>query len=236
MTTITLPRATVEQALEALEASRRSHYYCEDTWYSCPKHEDGCSNEMEGDECNCGADEANEKIDQSITALRAALAQQAEPTGKKSLQVESVVAENATTQQQIEQTPPSDYRRGYWDGFRIGKREGRIEAEDAAKQAEPVEPYCYVYEYDGVFGLHREFYPLPYNGMKPSRTVPVYTAPPQRKPLTDEDILRVLMLDPPNPSLWPHLKGEAIVGDVQQAVLAIVRAVERALEEKNRGR
>lgn len=68
-----------QQALETLEASRRSHYYCEDTWHSCPKHEDGCFNEMEGDECNCGADEVNEKIDQSITALRAALAQQTEP-------------------------------------------------------------------------------------------------------------------------------------------------------------
>lgn len=55
--------------------------------------------------------------------------------------------------------------------------------------AEPVqEPYCYVYEYDSVFGLHREFYPRPYNGTKPSRTVPVYAHPPQRKPLTDEEI------------------------------------------------
>ena len=55
-----------------------------------------------------------------------------------------------------------------------------------AALAEPVqEPYCYVYEYDAVFGLHREFYPRPYNGMKPSRTVPVYAHPPQRKPLVD---------------------------------------------------
>ena len=64
----------------------------------------------------------------------------AAPTVKDSLQVEPAVAENATTQQQIEDTPPSDYRRGYWDGFRIGKREGRIEAEDAL--AEPVLQTC----------------------------------------------------------------------------------------------
>jgi len=78
-------------------------------------------------------------MDEATAILRAALAQgQAEPTGKDSLPVESVVAENATTQQQIEQTPPSEYRRGYWAGFAIGKREGRIEAEDAlAQQAEP---------------------------------------------------------------------------------------------------
>ena len=62
--------ALLRQALEALEANRRSHYYCEDTWYSCPQHEEGCANEAESDECNCGADEANEKIDEMITALR----------------------------------------------------------------------------------------------------------------------------------------------------------------------
>ena len=76
--------------------------------------------------------------DEAIADLEAALA---EPTVKESLPVEPTVAENATTQQQIEQTPPSDYRRGYWAGFAIGKREGRIEAEDElAKRAEPVEP------------------------------------------------------------------------------------------------
>ena len=58
----------------------------------------------------------------------------------------------------------------------------------AQEQAEPVKPYCYIYEYDQGFGLHREFHPVPYNGMKPSRTVPLYTAPPRRKPLTEEEI------------------------------------------------
>jgi hypothetical protein len=66
-------------ALEALESNRRTHYYCEDTWYSCPKHEDGCANDSEGDECNCGADEANAGIDQAITAIKAALETKNEP-------------------------------------------------------------------------------------------------------------------------------------------------------------
>ena len=58
-----------------------------------------------------------------------------------------------------------------------------------AQQPEPVqEPYCRVYEYDSVFGLHRELYPREYNGRKPDRAVPLYTDPPQRKPLTDEEI------------------------------------------------
>jgi hypothetical protein len=66
-------------ALDALENNKRTHYYCEDTWYSCPKHEDGCANEAEGHECNCGADEANAEIDKAITALRQAIEQKQEP-------------------------------------------------------------------------------------------------------------------------------------------------------------
>ena len=66
---------TLKLALEALENNRQTHHYCEDTWYSCPKHEDGCANESEGDECNCGADKANGEIDKAITAIKEALAQ-----------------------------------------------------------------------------------------------------------------------------------------------------------------
>ena len=47
-------RKVMELALEALENNRQTHRYCEDTWYACPKHEDGCANEAEGAECNCG--------------------------------------------------------------------------------------------------------------------------------------------------------------------------------------
>ena len=44
-----------------------SHYYCEDGWYSCPKAEEGCANDMEGDECNCGAETYNIKLIHFIT-------------------------------------------------------------------------------------------------------------------------------------------------------------------------
>ena len=66
-------------ALDALESNRRTHHCCEDTWYSCPKHEDGCANDSEGDECNCGADKANAGIDKAITAIKAALEAKDEP-------------------------------------------------------------------------------------------------------------------------------------------------------------
>lgn len=65
----------MKQALEALENNRWTHYYCEDTWYSCPKHEEGCANDSEGDECNCGADKANAEIEAAIAPLRKALEQ-----------------------------------------------------------------------------------------------------------------------------------------------------------------
>ena len=62
-------------ALEALENNKQMHYYCENTWYSCPQHEEGCANDSVGDECNCGADKANAEIDKVITAIKEALAQ-----------------------------------------------------------------------------------------------------------------------------------------------------------------
>ena len=68
-------REVLKLALEALENNKQKHHYCEDTWYSCPKHEDGCANEAEGDECNCGADEINAQFDKAITAIKEALAQ-----------------------------------------------------------------------------------------------------------------------------------------------------------------
>lgn len=42
----------------------RRHRYCEDSWYSCPKSEDGCANpEWDDDECVCGADNENAKTE-----------------------------------------------------------------------------------------------------------------------------------------------------------------------------
>ena len=39
----------------------RRHYYCEDSWYSCPKAEDGCAQDNDG-ECNCGTDNHNAEV------------------------------------------------------------------------------------------------------------------------------------------------------------------------------
>ncbi len=58
---------------ELTKLAKRNHYYCEDTWYSCPKAEDGCANEGAGDECNCGADEHNAEVAAAYVKLVDAL-------------------------------------------------------------------------------------------------------------------------------------------------------------------
>lgn len=57
---------------ELAKLARQDHYTCEDRWYSCPKSLDGCANDSVGDECTCGADSHNDKIDELLA--RAALA------------------------------------------------------------------------------------------------------------------------------------------------------------------
>lgn len=48
----------------------RDHLYCEDSWYSCPLAEGGCSdNRNPKDKCNCGADEHNAKVTALVSQI-----------------------------------------------------------------------------------------------------------------------------------------------------------------------
>lgn len=40
----------------------QGHYYCDDSWYSCPKAEGGCADDDQGDECNCFVEQHNKKV------------------------------------------------------------------------------------------------------------------------------------------------------------------------------
>ena len=52
------------------ELAKLAHFYSEDSWYSCPLSEDGCSNDdFPKDKCNCGADEHNKKVDELLISL-----------------------------------------------------------------------------------------------------------------------------------------------------------------------
>lgn len=60
-----------EQAIEMLKSLKRNHHTSEDCWYSCPKCEEGCCDDRAGNECTCGADWTNNKIDEIIALLQA---------------------------------------------------------------------------------------------------------------------------------------------------------------------
>ena len=62
----------MNEALEKLIAlAYRPHYNCEgDTWYGCPKSVDGCADDSQGSDCNCGADKHNEQVDALAKGLR----------------------------------------------------------------------------------------------------------------------------------------------------------------------
>jgi len=153
-------------ALEALGSNRRTHHYCEDTWYSCPKHEDGCANDSEGDECNCGADKANAGIDKAITAIKEALANEALDK----------MAENA-------RELGLDYYVPCCTDQTCPKCKAALEAKD--------EPAAWlVEEYgDSILVRHSKNFPGIFAGDE-FRKRPLFygdTTPPQRKPLTDEE-------------------------------------------------
>ena len=57
------------------------------------------------------------------------------------------------------------------------------------EQAEKQEPYAYIYETNGAFGVHQSLRNESYNGRYPDKTIPVYIAPTKREwvGLTDEE-------------------------------------------------
>lgn len=56
---------------ELKELALREHYYCEDSWYSCPLAPDGsCNDSYPEDECICGADKINKKIEELINEIK----------------------------------------------------------------------------------------------------------------------------------------------------------------------
>ena len=97
------------------------------------------------------------------------------------------------------------------------------------QQAEPVEPVAWMFELARNFNLEgyggwekriTEYRPNTPEGSVRNVT-PLYTAPPKLVPLTEGEIEDIYLA-------WDVTPGRRIV--------CLVRAVERALEEKNRGR
>ena len=64
------PTPEREALVKRLDELRITHHTCDDCWYSCPASGD-CCNEFSGNECDCGADEHNAKLDAILAALTA---------------------------------------------------------------------------------------------------------------------------------------------------------------------
>ena len=62
--------ANGKSLLGKVKELKREHYECEDRWYSCPKS-GNCANDMiQGEECDCGADTDNAKIDEIMRIIQ----------------------------------------------------------------------------------------------------------------------------------------------------------------------
>ena len=194
-------------ALEALENNRQTHHYCEDTWYSCPKHEDGCANDSEGDECNCGADKANAEIDKAITAIKEALAEQ-----------DSKDKEQAKTDSFVRQLDEALAQPEPWEKFCDSNCVWTDHHPDCKLAQPEQEPKCgAIIE---VFGKdwRLEYLSLPVGKHKLYTQQYTYTTPPQRKPLSDEEILT-----------YRHM----IDWTAEWSYINFARAIEAKLRSKN---
>lgn len=54
----------MKSAKELLKQAQMNHVVCEDSWYSCPLAEGGCSDDAVSEKCNCGASRINETLEQ----------------------------------------------------------------------------------------------------------------------------------------------------------------------------
>ncbi len=64
-------RAQVEADALFIQSLTQPHLCCEDSWYSCPLHPEGCADDRETD-CTCGATAWNKRIIDYLAAIEAA--------------------------------------------------------------------------------------------------------------------------------------------------------------------
>lgn len=209
MTTITLPRATVEQALEILEKLVVGSDY----------------------------EEAVE-AEQAMESFRAALAQQAE--------LKPMSPEQRQRWEELTAMPQQAEPDAYGYASRVAVSIWQWNYKDTApnwkplddlmgvltqidnmtsgltRRAQQAEPVAWAFKHsDGTY--HDPSVTEHSAGM-----VPLYPPPPKLVPLTEEEIVRIRMSMPhsvPSPDQHPY-----------DWAVRYARAVERALEEKNRGR
>lgn len=53
----------INQLLKTVDSLKKGHYECDDCWYSCPKSGNCADDTLDDDECNCGVDRENARLD-----------------------------------------------------------------------------------------------------------------------------------------------------------------------------
>ena len=110
-----------------------------------------------------------------------------------------------------------------------------------AEPVEPVEPVAWMFESErnfnlvGYGGWEKRITECRPNALQSSvrNVTPLYTAPPQRLPLTDEEILKAIGWE--RAEMYMKLATNFPVDEAKQETLKNARAVERAVWEKNHG-
>lgn len=55
---------TITAVMAMLDSLLLPHHESPDCWYSCPKSDDGCCDESRGNNCTCGAEDHNTKVNE----------------------------------------------------------------------------------------------------------------------------------------------------------------------------
>lgn len=114
----------LKMAIEALNRNKKTHHYCEDTWYSCPKHEEGCADDREGEDCNCGADRINAEFDKAIQACKEALEQPIIRDWKET--IDERIAKDDEFKKALEQPAQEQILKSLRDEFAMAALQGMI--------------------------------------------------------------------------------------------------------------
>lgn len=193
----------LQQAIEALRVVA----------YADQRHRVSCAVfDPVPDSCDCGATETVPLVTKQqaetiikglvaeITALRAA--RDAQPAAGE-LTDKEILAIKADTERM-------GISRPYHDMLEFARA---VLAARREKDAKGAEPFDYIYETDGPFGLHRSLSDEPYNGRRPDRAYPVYLHPTAE---VQRDAMRI--------NLSTFAWGVSRVGDNPKAVLVSFRS------------
>ena len=181
-----------------------------------------------------------------MSDLRTAAQQVVEAYDNKGAEMTTITIDRAVVEQALEALESSETTVQY-EGFGMARREAERKHQAAitalraalAQQDEPVEPVAWRWGYRSVTTGEMDWRGYVEIAAHPNLRSPeiimepLYTAPPQRKPLTDEEILLAAGWE--RAEMYMKLIPNFPVDEAKQETLKNARAVEKASWEKNNG-